>query len=173
MQENHYGSGMERDEVAGIVEAWARERPDLDLSRFEVSLRLSRVARAIAWAIDQAGIACGLDEGQWSVLAALRRQGPPFQLTPTELSQTTACTSGAMTKRIDRLERAGLVARTPDLSDRRGVLVSLTSSGLAAADTAATATFAAAHAAMGTLSDDERDMLARLLRTMLTRLEGA
>ena len=143
----------------------------MDLSRIDLYLRLMKTASFVGRAVDDAAKAYNLKEGEWNVLAALRRQGPPFCLTPTALSKTILTTTGAMTRRIDRLEQAGLVARAPDPSDRRGVRVSLTPDGILMADAAATATFAVAHELMGTLSTDERDMVSRCLGTMLTRME--
>jgi DNA-binding MarR family transcriptional regulator len=161
---------MERDEIDTIMQAWARETPYLDLSRLESYLRLTRMGRRLVRQVDQTATGLGLDTGQWGVLAALRRSGPYFRLTPKALCKTTMVNSSVMTKRVDRLERSGLVVRTPDPSDRRGIYVTLTAKGLEASETAARATFAVAHEMMGTISDEERETLVAILRKMQTGL---
>ncbi len=154
------------------MHAWQRERRDLDWSHQEAYFRIARIDHLAKQALDRCSRANGLDEGQYGVLAALRRAGAPYRLTPTELSRTTFCTSGAMTKRIDRLERAALVARTPDESDRRGILVELTGRGLEVVDAATTAAVAATYEMMGKLTDAERETVCAILRLLERRLEG-
>jgi DNA-binding MarR family transcriptional regulator len=104
------------------------------------------------------------------VLATLRRAGPPYTLRPSELTQTLMLTSSGTTKRLDRLERAGLIARTPDPSDRRGVLITLTDAGFALHDRAIAAHVANEHRLLSGLGDDEREQLAGLLRKLQLRL---
>lgn len=167
-----YDGGVQKDDVDVLVETWARQRPDIDLTRFEACARLVRAGNLAGRAIDRAGVPFGLDRGLFTVLAALRRAGPPYCLTPSELSRSTIVTSGAVTKRVDRLEAAGLVARSTDPSDRRGVLVTLTPAGLEAVDVAASAYFAVSHGIMGALTPDERETLALLLRKLLAGFEA-
>ncbi len=163
---------MVHDHIDGIMQAWQRERPDLDWSHQEVYFRVARISYLAEQALDRCSRANKLDRGQYSVLAALRRAGAPYRLTPTDLSRTTFCTSGAMTKRIDRLERAGLVVRTPDQNDRRGVLVELTARGLEVVDTTTTAAAAVTFEVMGKLSCAERRTISAILRRLERRLAG-
>jgi DNA-binding MarR family transcriptional regulator len=125
-----------RDEVDDLVERWRAERPDLDVEPLQVLSRVSRLARHLDRARTAAFARHGLAAWQFDVLSALRRQGSPYQLSPGALLRATLVTSGTMTNRIDGLADAGLVARRPDPQDKRGVLVTLTDQGLAAADAA-------------------------------------
>ena len=120
---------QEPDEVDVIVDAWKRERPDVDVSAMQVLSRVSRLARHLDRARKQAFAAHSLETWEFDVLAALRRAGPPYDLSPGRLVSETLVTSGTMTNRVDRLVARGLVERRPDPDDRRGVLVSLTASG--------------------------------------------
>src|SRR6201993_5022839 len=115
-----------RDEVDEIVERWRSERPDLDVSPLQVLSRVSRLARHLDRARRAAFAAPGLETWEFDVLSALRRQGPPYQLSPGALLRATLVTSGTMTNRIDRLAAAGLVSRSRDPLEKRGVLVQLT-----------------------------------------------
>ena len=112
-----------RDEVDELVAAWRAQRPDLDVEPLQVLSRISRLARHLDIARRGAFADHGLESWEFDVLSALRRQGPPFQLTPGALLRATLVTSGTMTNRIDRLAAAGLVRREPDPRDKRGVLV--------------------------------------------------
>ena len=112
-----------RDEVDDLVEAWARERDDLDLGPVAVFSRISRLAHHVDRARRQAFTAHDIESWEFDVLAALRRAGRPYELSPGRLLRETLVTSGTMTNRVDRLAIRGLVERHPDPSDRRGVLV--------------------------------------------------
>ena len=109
----------------------------------------------------------GLQAGEFDVLATLRRSGSPYALTPTALYEATMVTSGAMTNRLDRLEKAGLILRGPHPNDRRGIVVQLTEKGLALIDEALTAHVANEHEILAGLSGDERQTLARLLGKLI------
>lgn len=155
------------DEVDGIVEAWKRERPDVDVSAMQVLSRVSRLARHLDRARKQAFAAHDLDTWEFDVLAALRRGGPPYALSPGRLVAETLVTSGTMTNRVDRLTARGLVERLPDPTDRRGVLVRLTVEGKAAVDGAFEALLAAEADLLADLPDKQRGQLAGLLRSLL------
>lgn len=99
------------DHVARVMAEWSRERPDLDSSPVAVIGRLHRLANALTQELVQVYRQFGLTEGEFDVLAALRRVGEPFERAPGELAQNTMVTTGAMTKRLDRLVEAGLVSR--------------------------------------------------------------
>lgn len=117
------------DHVAQIQQAWARERPDLDVAPQGVIGRLHRLAGHLTEELCVVYRRHGLGEGDFDVLATLRRAGEPFERAPGELANFTMVTTGAMTKRIDRLERDGLVTRRPSTSDGRGRVVALTAAG--------------------------------------------
>src|SRR5579872_4641823 len=129
-------TGVERDEVDDLVAAWREQRPDLEVGPLQVLSRVSRLARHLDLARRAAFAAHGLETWEFDVLSALRRKGPPYQLTPGALLRATLVTSGTMTNRVDRLAEAGLVRREPDPRDRRGVLVTLTDAGRDRADAA-------------------------------------
>ncbi|MFI7618483.1 MarR family winged helix-turn-helix transcriptional regulator [Nonomuraea terrae] len=117
------------DHVARIQQAWARERPDLDVSPQGVIGRLHRLAGHLTEQLLVVYQRYGLQEGEFDVLATLRRAGEPFERAPGELAAHTMVTTGAMTKRIDRLERNGLVTRRRSGTDGRGRVVALTAAG--------------------------------------------
>jgi DNA-binding MarR family transcriptional regulator len=160
-------TGEERDEVDDLVAAWRRQRPDLDVAPLQVLSRVSRLARHLDIARRGAFAAHALESWEFDVLSALRRAGPPFQLTPGALLRATLVTSGTMTNRIDRLAEAGLVSREPDPRDRRGVLVTLSVRGQAVVDAAFTDLLEREQALLGSLAADQRQVLADLLRTLL------
>src|ERR1700749_2922564 len=129
-------TGEERDEVDDLVAAWRQQRPDLDVAPLQVLSRVTRLARHRDIARRGAFTAHGLEPWEFDVLSALRRAGPPFQLTPGALLRATLVTSGTMTNRVDRLTAAGFVSREPDPRDRRGVLVTLSERGKTVVDDA-------------------------------------
>lgn len=156
-----------RDEVDDLVEAWARERPDLDLGPVEVFSRISRLSRHLDLARRQAFAAHGIESWEFDVLAALRRAGAPYELSPGRLLRETLVTSGTMTNRVDRLVARGFVDRLPDPNDRRGVLVRLTASGKAAVDGAFEALLTEEAALVADLPAAERERLGALLRELM------
>lgn len=156
-----------RDEVDQILDDWRRERPDVDVAPLAVMSRLSRLGRRLERERNVVFSANGLEGWSFDVLAALRRAGPPYELAPRELLLQNLVSSGAMTNRIDRLEAAGLVARRPDATDRRSVLVRLTPAGRRCVDACVSALAARERELLEPLSDAERDMLAGLLKTLL------
>jgi DNA-binding MarR family transcriptional regulator len=156
----------ERDGVDRMIEQWGRERPDLDVSPIGVIGRISRLARELEQRLEPVYREQGLEPGWYDVLATLRRAGPPYRLRPTEFTRTLMLTSSGTTKRLDRLEQAGLIARTPDPDDRRGTLITLTEAGHALLDTAVDAHVANEHGLLGVLDEAEREQLAALLRKL-------
>lgn len=157
---------QEPDEVDAIVDAWKRERPDVDVSAMQVLSRVSRLARHLDRARKQAFAAHDLETWEFDVLAALRRSGRPYDLTPGRLVAETLVTSGTMTNRVDRLAARGLVERRPDPDDRRGVLVSLTASGRRAVDAALDELLTHEQQILGALDIAEATRLADALRTL-------
>jgi DNA-binding MarR family transcriptional regulator len=164
-----------RDEVDDLVAAWRTQRPDLDVEPLQVLSRVSRLARHLDIARRSAFTAHGLESWEFDVLSALRRAGPPFQLTPRELLRATLVTSGTMTNRIDRLAAParGLVRREPDPRDRRGVLVTLTGQGRKVVDAALDDLLDSERLLLASLSADQRELLAGLLRTLLAPFDAS
>jgi DNA-binding MarR family transcriptional regulator len=162
---------MERDPFDSIHEQWKRERPQADTSGFEVIGRILLLAKYLQHSL--AGRLRDLDLDLWAfdVLATLWRQGPPYHFSPTELSKAAMLSSGAMTNRLDRLEASGLVARNPDPTDRRGLIIELTPKGRALVDQAIVARLQEANEAVAPLSQTERQELTSLLRKLLAAHE--
>lgn len=156
----------ESDEVDRIVAAWRTERPDLDFSPLEVLSRVGRLSRMLDRARRQAFNRSELDSWEFDVLAALRRAGSPYQLSPKALLQQTLVSSGAMTNRIDRLVERGLVERREDPNDGRGVLVRMTTAGLTRVDAAITRLVDAEAGILASLNRAEQKKLAEALRRL-------
>lgn len=156
------------DRAAKAVEQWKRERPDLDVSPMAVLGRLNEASSLVARErLAPLFARFGLQAGEFDVLATLRRSGQPYALTPTALYEATMVTSGAMTNRLDRLEKAGLIVRGPHPNDRRGIVVQLTDKGLALIDEALTAHVANEHEILAGLTVAEREKLAELLGKLI------
>ena len=151
------------DHVGRLMEQWHRERPDLDVSPMGVIGRLHRLAEALDEQLRPVFAAAGLGRGEFDVLAALRRSGAPYELTPGELAASTMVTSGAVTKRVDRLEQAGLITRTVSGDDARSRRIRLTPAGLELVDRLVGQHVANEHRLLSSLSRAEREQLAALL----------
>ena len=159
------------DHVDRILEEWRRERPDLDVSPIGVIGRLHRLAAALTEQLLEVYREHGLGEGAFDVLAALRRAGEPFERAPGDLADHTMVTSGAMTKRVDRLEAAGLVSRRPSQADGRGRVIALTAKGRATIDAAFEAHIANEQRLVGMLDPADRAALEPILTKWLARLD--
>ena len=154
------------DEVDRIVEDWSRERPDVDFAPMHVLSRVGRLSRHLDRARRQAFAASGLEPWEFDVLAALRRAGAPYQLSPKALLQQTLVSSGTMTNRIDRLVERRLVERRTDPHDGRGVLVVMTGRGTEAVDDAISELLAGEAELLEGLSKADQERLAGLLRKL-------
>lgn len=161
-----------QDDVAGIVAAWALERPDLDPSPMLVLSRVTRLARRLDLQRRRAFATHGLEPWEFDVLASLRRSGRPYALTPGALMAELLVSSGTMTNRVDRLEAKGLVERSPSRRDRRAVLVTLTDEGRARVDGALAALLEVEGEILAPLAEDERDALARGLTRLLAPFDA-
>lgn len=159
-----------RDHVEQVLEQWRRELPELDRSPFAVVGRISRLAQLLQAEIESLFRAHGVSGGEFDVLAALRRAGPPYRLTPTELSTALIVTSGGMTKRLNALEARGLVRRRPDPHDRRSTTVSLTGDAKRLVEAILPEHSANERRLLHALSAKERTELARLLRSLAVGL---
>ena len=158
------------DAVDQILDQWARERPDLDCSPMGVIGRITQLQREVYLAQRATFARHGLDAPSFDVLAALRRSGKPYQLTPTALMRTALVTSGAITQRLDRLEEKGLITRERSLDDGRAVVVTLTQAGKAALDAALPDHLETERQLLDGLPEADREQLASLLRRLLVAL---
>lgn len=164
--------GGEHDEVDGIVADWHAQLPALDVDPMRVFSRLKRLADHLEAMRRAAFAEHDLTQWQFDVLAALRRAGEPFQLTPGQLVMATRVSSGTMTNRIDRMVERALVDRRGSDDDRRIVLVRLTEAGREAVDDAVATLVSRERALLNSLGEDDADRVARLLRTLLRSAGG-
>lgn len=162
---------MKADPVDQILAQWQKERPDLDVSPMSIIGRLGRLTKHLERGLQETFSSFDLNFGEFDVLATLRRTGQPYQLSPTELFNTMMVSSGTMTHRIDRLEQAGLVKRSPDPGDRRGTLIQLTDKGFNVIEKAVEAHVANEHRLISGLEESERQALDQLLRKLLIPFE--
>jgi DNA-binding MarR family transcriptional regulator len=158
------------DHVARVMAQWAQERPDLDPSPQGIIGRLHRIALRLTDDLVAVYAEHGLGEGEFDILATLRRGGAPYALTPTELAAQTMVTSGAITKRVDRCVAQGWVTRERSEDDGRGRVIALTAAGRELIDTAFTAHLANEARLLATFDDGDRATLARLLEAWSTEL---
>jgi DNA-binding MarR family transcriptional regulator len=158
---------MHKDEIDRIVEQWNSSRPDLDVSPTHVLQRITRLSILEDVSFGRVFARHGLAWGEYVVLAALRRAGPPYRMSPTALYSSVILSSGGMTKRLDRLERLGLIEREPDPNDRRGRLVVLTDRGRELVDAAVVDHLENEQRLLAALDEGERRQLAALLRKLL------
>jgi len=159
------------DEVDRIVDAWRRERPDLDVAPLHILSRVLRLARHLDLTRGTTFAEHELEGWGFEVLSALRRAGPPYQLSPGQLVAQTLVTSGTMTNRVDRLAARGLVGRGPDPNDRRGVKVTLTAAGRVLIDDAMADLLDRERILLNQLPPSERERLTELLRRLLSPFE--
>jgi DNA-binding MarR family transcriptional regulator len=161
------------DAVDHAIAQWAQERPTLDVSALEVFGRLHRTYLRYQSSMSTLFAQYDLNTASFDVLAALRRSGPPFRMTSTDLARTMLVTTGGVTLRVDRLEKSGLVERQRDADDRRVVYVCLTTTGLRVIDDAATAHFQNELVLLDGLNETDQRQLARLLRALESSIRDA
>ena len=154
------------DEVDRIVDSWLRERPDLDFTPLQVLSRVARLSKHLDRARRTAFSLSELASWEFDVLSALRRAGPPYELSPKALLQQTLVSSGTMTNRIDGLVDRELVKRRSAPNDGRGILVGMTPGGLTRVDAAITRLVDAEAELLATLSVTDQERLAALLRKL-------
>ena len=155
------------DTVARGMARWARERPDIDASGKAVVGRVLRLQGVILKAVNATLAAHGLKYPAYAILATLRVEGAPYRLSPSQLQQTMLFSSGGISNLLLRLEKDGLIRRTSDRSDRRGVIVELTDKGVALADVAMTDHANTERHLIRMFSQDERAQMADMLARML------
>jgi DNA-binding MarR family transcriptional regulator len=160
---------MDRADIA--IEQWARERPDLSVLPMYIFWRLLDAAESVMRDhMNPLFAEAGLLPGEFDVLATLRRSGEPYLLSPTRLYEAVMISSGGMTNRLDRLERAGLVERRPDPSDRRGKLIALTDAGKRVIDETIGRHVANEERLLSVLTAAEQEKLNSLLRKLIAGL---
>jgi DNA-binding MarR family transcriptional regulator len=160
---------MDRADVA--IQQWARERPDLPSLPIAVLGRLADAAERVTRDhMDPLFAQSGLQRGEYDVLATLRRSGKPYQLSPTQLYEALMISSGGMTARLDRLERADLVERHPDPNDRRGKLIALTQAGRRLVDETISRHVANEERVLSALTSAEQKQLNALLKKLIAGL---
>ncbi|GHJ40688.1 MarR family winged helix-turn-helix transcriptional regulator [Streptomyces sp. TS71-3] len=156
----------EADAVDLIIDQWHRERPELDPSPMHVIGRITRLHWALDERLSRVFESFDLGRGEFDVLGTLRRSGPPYELTAGDLRGSTMVTSGAVTKRVDRLERAGLVSRRAAEDDGRGRLIRLTERGRELIDAAVEQHVKNETRLVAGLTAEEQDALTHLLRKL-------
>jgi DNA-binding MarR family transcriptional regulator len=156
------------DAIDRLLAAWREARPDLDPSPLEVVGRVIVLAQHLEESVERALAKHNLALGQYDILATLRRKSSRGGLTPSQLLESVLLSSGGMTARLDKLEAAGLIIRTPDAEDRRMVVIELTPKGKRVIDAATATRFAEAKASLPPLNANELQTLAGLLRRWLS-----
>lgn len=161
---------FEPDAIDALLTAWSAARPDLDPSPLALVGRVIVLAEHLERSVEAALAPHQLTLGQFDILATLRRQGPRGALAPGQLLKSVMLSSGGMTSRLDKLEVAGWIVRKPDPTDRRGVVVELTSRGCKRIDAATASRFREAAESQPKWKLKEKDQLADLLRRWLNQL---
>jgi DNA-binding MarR family transcriptional regulator len=164
---------MPTDSVDVIEQAWRRERPDVDGSSIGIITRVWRLARVLDRARAEILAALGTDAVTLDALATLRRAGAPYRLTAGEMQRRSLVTAGAITQRLDKLERQGLVRREHDEKDGRVVHVLLTARGKRLVDGIFASLMDQEQRVLAPLTPEERARLTALLRRWLSWFEGA
>lgn len=161
------GAAPAKDPVDAITDQWFAVRPDLDTTPMAVFGRIFRISKAMGDGMERAYARYGITRGEFDVVATLRRSGTPYTLSPRQLSATLMLTTGGMTGRLDKLEKAELLCRKPDPHDRRGLQVTITDRGLALIDEAVEAGLAVQREALTGLDEAEIAAVTGLLRKVL------
>jgi DNA-binding MarR family transcriptional regulator len=154
------------DEVDLLIDAWAGQLPDVDFSPLDIMSRLRRISLRLNGIRAAAFRSAGLAIWEFDVLAALRRAGEPFQLSPAQLVRVTMVTSGTLSNRLDLLEERGLVERHRNPEDGRGVLVHMSDTGRELVDEAMITLVSSEDEQLAGLSRGDRDQLIELLRRL-------
>lgn len=162
----------EHDDIDRVEHDWRRERPDIDVGSIGIVSRIWRIGRHLEQQRKAQLAGFGSDRGAIDVLAMLRRAGPPFRRSAGELTRSSLITSGGVSQRLDKLERAGLVTRHVDVDDRRRVDVELTPAGVELIDSMLADLMEHDSALLASaLTPPEQDRLRQLLRKLLLTLE--
>jgi len=155
-----------QDHVDRLRGQWARELPDLNTEPMEILGRAMRITNMVRPSIEATFAGFDLDRGEFDVIATLRRSGPPYRLTPTDMYTSLMISSGGLTHRLERLEKAGLIRREKSPHDGRSMLVALTDRGIALSEKAFRTDMASELRFLDVLDAEERNALAGLLRKL-------
>ncbi|WP_163266423.1 MarR family winged helix-turn-helix transcriptional regulator [Chelativorans alearense] len=172
MDETEGNEDWAEDHVDRLRWQWARELPDLDTEPMAILGRAFRLSNLVRPSIEATFAGFGLDRGEFDVIATLRRSGPPYRLTPTQMYSSLMISSGGLTHRLDRLEKAGLIRREKSPHDGRSVQVALTEAGVARAEEAFRTDMANETPFLQALDAKEREALAGLLRKLIVGIEN-
>ncbi|WP_129159382.1 MarR family transcriptional regulator [Bosea sp. Tri-44] len=164
--------GAAEDHVDRLRRLWARELPDLNTEPMAILGRAFRLGNMVRPSIEATFAGFGLDRGEFDVISTLRRSGSPYRLTPTEMYALLMISSGGLTHRLDRLEKAGLIRREKSAKDGRSVQVALTDAGAVLAEQAFRTDMASELAFLDPLDAGEREVLAGLLRKLILGIEA-
>jgi DNA-binding MarR family transcriptional regulator len=156
----------ESDEVDLLIDAWAGQLPEIDFGPLDVMSRLRRISHRLNEIRAESFRSADLAIWEFDVLAALRRAGEPFQLSPAQLVRSTMVTSGTLSNRLDLLSERGLVERRPNPGDGRSVIVSMTTQGRELVDRAMITLVEDEEKQLAPLSHAERSQLIELLRLL-------
>lgn len=156
-----------KDHVDFVVDQWGSAMPELDVSSMKIFGRMLRLMKHLAKKRAQAMASFGFREGEFDVLATLRRAGEPYCLSPTQLYKSLLITSGAMTNRLNHLEQQGFIRRIADPEDKRSTLVSLTPHGQECIERALIVHTETQNVLLRPLSGEQHRQLESLLRDLL------
>lgn len=159
------------DAVDRMLEVWKHELPELDLATEGIVERIQKLTKMLDRTLNETLAEFNLDRGEWWLLGALRRSGPPYRRSPGKLAEEMGLSSGAMTNRLDRLETAGLIRRLPDPDDRRALKIELTDSGWQAWQDSVGAQAQKEALVASALDPGEKDILNGLLRRLMFEFE--
>jgi DNA-binding MarR family transcriptional regulator len=159
------------DNVDRMLEVWKHELPDLDLATEGIVERIQKLNKYLDRVMNETLAEFNLDRGEWRLLGALRRSGPPYRRSPGHLADDLGLSSGAMTNRLDRLEGAGLLRRLPDPDDRRALKVELTDAGWRAWQDSTGAQAQKEALLASALDPAEKEALNGLLRRLMLEFE--
>ena len=162
---------LERDHVDAFLEQLAGELPTLDLAVEGIVDRTMGLSRRFRRTMDDTLAGFGLTWVEFKILSSLRHAGPPYRRSPGRLAEHTELSSGAMTNRLDKLEAAGLVRRSPDPDDRRGIQVVLTEKGFATWQRSVGVQAQKEALIPSALTDEEKEQLNVLLRRLMLAFE--
>jgi DNA-binding MarR family transcriptional regulator len=160
------------DWIEKFAEAWAREYPATDTSSLLLITRLARLSILIEAFQRESLEPFDLTPNDYAVLAALRRAGPPYELSPSKLYTDLERSSGGMTKMLKRLESLGFVERTPDPEDGRSTLVALTPSGIEIEEKSFKLFLSRTHDLLAPISEAELKEIDQSLSSFLDTIES-
>jgi len=158
---------VDRCMATGIVP----EIPEIDLATEGIVSRIMGLDRRFKKMMEETLVGWDLSHGEWHLLGVLRKAGPTYRRSPGQLAQHLELSSGAMTNRLDRLERAGLVRRLPDPRDRRSLQVELTDEGLRVYKESVSAQAVKEALLASALDENEKEQLNALLRRLMLAFE--